>query len=171
MFRNYLTIAFRSLRKDKTHSLINIIGLSVGIAVAMLIGLWISDEVNFNKQFTNYNRTAQVIQNVTNNGEVQTWFSVPYPLTEDLRKNYGSDFKQVVMGLQAAAAACIVVILNGAFGLIESEWAITACVYVVAGTSSGTTERVRRRIVGTLVGVPLGLLCIPLSSTAPLLLW
>jgi uncharacterized membrane protein YccC len=78
---------------------------------------------------------------------------------------------EVVMGLQAAAAACIVVILNGAFGLIESEWAITACVYVVAGTSSGTTERVRRRIVGTLVGVPLGLLCIPLSSTAPLLLW
>ena len=78
---------------------------------------------------------------------------------------------EVVMGLQAAAAACVVVILNGFFGLIESEWAITACVYVVAGTSSGTTDRVRRRILGTLVGVPLGLLCIPLSSNAPLLLW
>jgi hypothetical protein len=78
---------------------------------------------------------------------------------------------EVVMGLQAAAASCVVVILNGFFGLMESEWAITACVYVVAGTSSGTTDRVRRRIVGTLVGVPLGLLCIPLSSNAPLLLW
>jgi uncharacterized membrane protein YccC len=78
---------------------------------------------------------------------------------------------EVVMGLQAATAACVVVLLNGFFGLIESEWAITACVYVVAGTSSGTTERVRRRIVGTLVGVPLGLLCIPLSADAPLVLW
>jgi Fusaric acid resistance protein-like len=78
---------------------------------------------------------------------------------------------EVVMGIQAAAAACVVVILNGFFGLIESEWAITACVYVVAGTSSGTTDRVRRRIVGTLVGVPLGLVCIPLSADAPLVLW
>jgi uncharacterized membrane protein YccC len=78
---------------------------------------------------------------------------------------------EVVMGIQAATAACIIVLLNGFFGLIESEWAITACVYVVAGTSSGTMERVRRRIVGTLVGVPLGLLCIPLSAETPLLLW
>lgn len=78
---------------------------------------------------------------------------------------------EVAMGLQAAVAAAVVVILNGFFGLIESEWAITACVYVVAGTSSGTKERVRRRIVGTLVGVPLGLICLPLSSNAPLLLW
>jgi Fusaric acid resistance protein-like len=78
---------------------------------------------------------------------------------------------EVAMGLQAATAACVVVLLNGFFGLIESEWAITACVYVVAGTSSGTKDRVRRRVVGTLVGVPLGLLCIPLSSNAPLLLW
>jgi hypothetical protein len=78
---------------------------------------------------------------------------------------------EVAMGLQAAAAACVVVILNSFFGLIESEWAITACVYVVAGTSSGTKDRVRRRIFGTLVGVPLGLACILLSTNAPLLLW
>lgn len=78
---------------------------------------------------------------------------------------------EIAMGLQAAAAALVVVILNGFFGLIESEWAITACVYVVAGTSSGTAERVRRRIVGTLVGVPLGLVLISLSANAPLVLW
>ena len=78
---------------------------------------------------------------------------------------------EIAMGLQAATAACVVVILNGLFGLIESEWAITACVYVVAGTASGTRDRVRRRVVGTLVGVPLGLLCMPLAGNAPLLLW
>ena len=38
-------------------------------------------------------------QNVTNNGEVQTWRSVPYPLADELRKNYGSDFKHIVMGV------------------------------------------------------------------------
>jgi putative ABC transport system permease protein len=40
-----------------------------------------------------------VVQNVTNNGDVQTCFDMPYPLSEELRKHYGGDFKQVVMGL------------------------------------------------------------------------
>ena len=41
MFRNYLLTAFRNLVKNKAHSVINITGLSVGMAVALLIGLWI----------------------------------------------------------------------------------------------------------------------------------
>jgi ABC-type antimicrobial peptide transport system permease subunit len=77
--------------------LINIGGLAVGMAVVMLIGLWIYDEVSFDRYHKNYNRIAQVIQNVTNNGQVQTWFAEPYPLAAELRKNYGSDFKSVVM--------------------------------------------------------------------------
>jgi len=97
MLKNYFSIAWRNLIKNKTTSLINIGGLAVGMAVAMQIGLWIYDEVSFDKNFVHYNRIAKVIQNVTNNGEVQTWNSVPYPLAQELRKNYGSDFKQVVL--------------------------------------------------------------------------
>ncbi|HSZ85164.1 MAG TPA: ABC transporter permease [Puia sp.] len=97
MIKNYFKTAWRNLGKNKMHSFINIAGLSIGMAVAMLIGLWIYDEVSFDKNFDNYNRIAQVIQNVTNNGEVQTWTSVPYPLADELRKNYGSDFKHIVM--------------------------------------------------------------------------
>lgn len=86
MLKNYFSTgywvktAWRSLFKDKMHSAINIIGLSTGMAVAILIGLWMHDELSFNKNYKNYNRIAQVIQNVTNNGEVQTWWNVPYPL-------------------------------------------------------------------------------------------
>jgi len=98
MIRNYLKIAWRNLIKNKVSSLINIGGLAVGMAVVILIGLWIYDELTFNKYHKNYDRIAQVIQNVTNNGEVQTWFQVPYPLAAELRKSYGSDFKEVVMG-------------------------------------------------------------------------
>jgi putative ABC transport system permease protein len=97
MIKNYIRIAWRNLVKSKTNSVINIGGLAVGMAVAIQIGLWIYDELSFNKNFENYGRIAKVIQNVTNNGEVQTWNSVPYPLAEELRKNYGSDFKQVVL--------------------------------------------------------------------------
>jgi hypothetical protein len=45
------------------------------MAVAMLIGLWIWDELSFNKGIKNYKTTAQVNQNQTFNGEVQTWGS------------------------------------------------------------------------------------------------
>jgi ABC-type antimicrobial peptide transport system permease subunit len=96
MIRNYLIIAWRNLIKNKVHSIINIAGLSVGMAVAMLIGLWIWDELSFDDNHKNRDTIAQVIQNVTNNGEVQTWQSVPLPLAAELRKNYGSLFKQVV---------------------------------------------------------------------------
>src|SRR4030095_15845644 len=99
MFKNYFKTAWRNLGKSKAHSFINIVGLSIGMAVSMLIGLWIYDEVSFDRNFQNYDRIAMVIQNVTNNGEVQTWKSVPYPLSNELRTNYGRDFKHIAMGV------------------------------------------------------------------------
>src|SRR5215510_11601717 len=98
MIKNFFKTAWRNLGKNKMHSFINIAGLSIGMSVAILIGLWIYDEVSFNKNFKNYNRIARVIQNVTNNGEVQTWTNIPWPLADELRKNYGNDFKHIVLG-------------------------------------------------------------------------
>jgi putative ABC transport system permease protein len=97
MIKNYFKIAWRNLIKNKFSSLINIGGLAVGMAVVMLIGLWIWDEVSFDSYHKNHDRIAQVMQNVTNNGEVQTWQQVPYPLAAELRKSYGADLKYVVM--------------------------------------------------------------------------
>src|SRR5258705_13739012 len=97
MIKNYFKIAWRNLFANKTSSFINIIGLSVGMAVAMLIGLWIWDELSFNKYHQNYNRIAQVMQQKTNNGIVNTGVAVPLTLDASLRKDYGSDFKRIVL--------------------------------------------------------------------------
>ena len=97
MIKNYLKIAWRNLIKNKAFSLINISGLAVGMAVALLIGLWIWDELSFNKSFENYNRIAMVMQHQTFNGEVGTQTAVPYLMGSELKKNYGSDFKHVTM--------------------------------------------------------------------------
>jgi putative ABC transport system permease protein len=97
MFKNYFKIAWRNLIKNKVYSFINILGLSMGMAVAILIGLWIYNELSFNKNFDNYGRIAQVEQNLVNNNEVNTWDNTPYPLAGVLRKSYGSNFKYVVM--------------------------------------------------------------------------
>ena len=61
MFKNYFKTAWRNLLKNKTSSVINISGLAVGMAVAMLIGLWIFDELSFNKYHRNYERIAQIM--------------------------------------------------------------------------------------------------------------
>ena len=53
MFRNYFKIAWRNLVRNKVYSAINIGGLAVGMAVAMLIGLWLRDELSFNKYHQN----------------------------------------------------------------------------------------------------------------------
>ena len=72
MIKNYFKIAWRNLQKSKIYSFINIIGLATGIAVVLLIGLWIWDEVSFNYYFRNHNRLAQVMVMQTFKGESET---------------------------------------------------------------------------------------------------
>ncbi|OKS85551.1 ABC transporter permease [Mucilaginibacter polytrichastri] len=100
MVKNYIKLAWRNLTKNKFSSLINIGGLAVGMAVAILIGLWILDELSFDKSHLNYNRVAQVMQNQNFNGEIKTSRSLPAPTGEELRKLYSSDFKYVAMSSQ-----------------------------------------------------------------------
>ena len=100
MYKSYLTSGWRNLLRNKGYSCINIGGLAAGIAITMLIGFWIYDEISFDRNHQNYGRIARVIQNVTNNGEVQTWTNVPFPLAEELRKNYGDDFEHIAMAVQ-----------------------------------------------------------------------
>jgi len=101
MIRNYLKIAWRNLIKNKVSSFINIGGLAVGMAVAMLIGLWIWDELSFNKYHQNYDRIAQIMVNANYTGEVYTINSNPLPMGYELRSAYAADFKYVVMSTGA----------------------------------------------------------------------
>ncbi len=102
MFQNYLKSALRNMLVNKTHSFINIAGLSVGMAVVILIGLWIWDELSFDRYHTNYDRIAKVRQHVPVNGVVETWKNVPYPLADELRNHYGDNFKYIVRSSNSA---------------------------------------------------------------------
>ncbi|MGB9432565.1 MAG: FUSC family protein [Candidatus Acidiferrum sp.] len=75
------------------------------------------------------------------------------------------------MALQSGVAALVIVLLSSVIHLQQSAWAITASTYVIVGSASGTADRVRRRIVGTLIGVPLGILCLPICLHLPPLAW
>ena len=97
MIKNYLKIAWRNLVKNKVSSLINIGGLAVGMAVAMLIGLWIWTELSFDKYHKNYDKIARVMQNRSLNGETASLKAMPIPVANQLRHLYGDNFKLVVL--------------------------------------------------------------------------
>src|SRR3569833_915347 len=95
MIKNYLKIAWRNLLKNKAHTFINVTGLSVGMAVAMLIGLWIWDELSYDKYFQIYNRLVQVWQHQTFNGERGSQTSMPMPLGPKLRADFTCPDKEL----------------------------------------------------------------------------
>ena len=100
MLKNYLKIIFRNLWKNKGYSAINIGGLAIGMGVAILIGLWIYDELSFNRYFKNYDRIGQVLQNRAEHGEKKTWFSLPVPYVAELKTHYGGNFKRIIASTQ-----------------------------------------------------------------------
>jgi hypothetical protein len=67
------------------------------MSVAMLIGLWMWNELSFDKYHQNYDHIAQVMEQNTMNGVIQTGVNIELPLAQALQKNYGSAFKHIVM--------------------------------------------------------------------------
>ncbi len=95
MLKNYVKIAWRNLQKSKGYAFINIGGLAIGMAVALLIGLWIWDELSFDSSYKQHKRLAQVMVVQTMQGETEAGESIAMPLADALRTGYASDFKYV----------------------------------------------------------------------------
>lgn len=66
MIKNYFKIAWRSLLKYKVFSLINILGLSIGIACCLLVGLFINDELSYDKYNKDASRVYRVVKDFVN---------------------------------------------------------------------------------------------------------
>ena len=97
MFQNYFKIGWRNLLKNKGYSLINIGGLAMGMAVALLIGFWMLDELSFNRYHKNYATIGKVYR-LNNWGEgIEASTPQVVGLGSLLRAEYSSQFKNVVM--------------------------------------------------------------------------
>ncbi len=88
MFQNNLKIAWRSLKKNRIYSMINIMGLAVGIAASLLIYRIVSYELSFNKNFEDYDKIARVVRTVEVPGEGQNHsVCVPGPAWDQMKAN------------------------------------------------------------------------------------
>jgi putative ABC transport system permease protein len=107
MFKNYLLLALRQLRRNRGYSFINIFGLATGMAIAIVIGIWATDELSFDKDIPNGNRVVEIMQNQwpkapTDEKTPPTYigFTVSPALNPWLQKgNYKDVFAQTAMSL------------------------------------------------------------------------
>ena len=88
MLTNYLKIAWRNLWHNKAMSFINIFGLAIGMAFAMLTGLWIQYEISFDSFHKNKDHIARVMKNSLFNDHRNTQELTPLPLYYELKSNY-----------------------------------------------------------------------------------
>lgn len=87
MLLNYLKIAFRNLARNKAFSFINIFGLSIGMASAMLILLWIQHEYSYDTFHANKDRIYEAWNRTNFNGKVQAWNTTPKVLASAMQSD------------------------------------------------------------------------------------
>ena len=102
MLKNYFLLAWRHLLKNRGYTAINIAGLSIGMAIALVIGLWISDEANFDHYAPNHSRLAAGMVNVhmknaVKKEEFYTGSTIMIPLGNALSTQYKDLFTAVAM--------------------------------------------------------------------------
>ncbi|SDF72689.1 duplicated orphan permease [Dyadobacter soli] len=102
MLKNYLKIAFRNLLRNKAFSAINILGLSVGMASALLILFWMHNEISYDRFHKNGDNLYEAWNRGKFDGKLQCWNSTPqvlgpalkaeYPEVSDISRNYSRWF-------------------------------------------------------------------------------
>ena len=98
MLTNYLKAYFRNLWKNRTYTVLNIIGLAVGITCSTLIFLWIGDEFTWDHQFTKMAVLYQIQGNQTYGGTTYTFSATPGPLAPNMKTD--------IPGIAATSRLC-----------------------------------------------------------------
>lgn len=88
MLKNLIIIALRNIRKDKTYSAINILGLTVGITCSVFLLMYILDELSYDRYHKDADNIYRVISNIKEPDNAFTWAVAQIPLAEELRDNY-----------------------------------------------------------------------------------
>jgi putative ABC transport system permease protein len=101
MIKNYFLTGLRNIFRQKIYSLINILGLSIGIACTILILLYIQDELSYDKYHSKTDRIYRIIEHID---PVEKSASLPFPVAEALKTDFPNYIEEYVrfFNLQAA---------------------------------------------------------------------
>lgn len=86
MIKNYFKTAWRNLINNKVYSLLNVLGLATGMAVAFMIGLWVYYQFSYDRFLPDYEQVYSVKLKTNNNGTVSVGSSTPLPLADAIKQ-------------------------------------------------------------------------------------
>ena len=86
MVKSYFKIAWRNLIRTIGYSTLNVVGLATGMAVALLIGLWVYDQYSYDKFLPQYQSVCRVQRNFNSNGDTLTFQTTSLKLADALQK-------------------------------------------------------------------------------------
>jgi putative ABC transport system permease protein len=89
MFANYIKVALRIIRRNKGYSFINISGLAVGMASAILILLWIQNEISYDRFHTKSDRIYKMFSRDYFNGRTDVWPTTSSLMGPELKQSFG----------------------------------------------------------------------------------
>jgi putative ABC transport system permease protein len=86
MIKNYLKVAIRNFKRNKTFSFINILGLALGMACSLLIMLWVQSEYSVDAFNKNSSQLYSVYEKQFYNDKVDAFHSTPALMTDEMKK-------------------------------------------------------------------------------------
>ena len=87
MIKNYFLTSWRNLIRDKSYSSFNILGLAVGMGVALLIGLWVQYQFSYDRWLPQSGQAFRLMVRSTHNGETDAGIAVPLPIADVVKKD------------------------------------------------------------------------------------
>ncbi|MFM7857110.1 MAG: ABC transporter permease, partial [Flammeovirgaceae bacterium] len=88
MWRNYFTVAFRSLLRNKSYAVINVLGLALGITTCIIIFLIIKHELGYDKSFSKASQIYRIVRHATDASGLTKSSVTPYPLGPALKNDF-----------------------------------------------------------------------------------
>ena len=88
MIKNLLLIAFRNFKKDKWYSLLNVLGLTIGITFSLFLIFYIKDELNYDRYHDKADRIYRIVSYIQERDKKTNWTLTQLPLAPTLKKDF-----------------------------------------------------------------------------------
>ncbi|WP_245563673.1 ABC transporter permease [Spirosoma luteum] len=88
MLTNYLKIAWRNLRRDRFYSLINILGLTIGITCGLLLLLYVTDELSYDRYHAKAGQIYRVVTEIHEPDKTNHWMGIQAPAVRTMKEKY-----------------------------------------------------------------------------------